>query len=125
MTRRNPLFLALAITTLLAACGDEPTTPEARPADGSVGVWGSCRWDGSNIYELCEPSLVCTDYGFCVPPCETVEDCHEFEYGDRCESMSNPTATDVCTIACDAETPCPELDGLDLKCDLGLEWCYQ
>ena len=116
----NALRFSILCATIIAAavgigCADEEQ-PIERPADGTVEPWGSCIWEGSNTPSLCEPSLFCTEYGFCAPPCDEVSDCAQYEFGDKCKTTAGTGEQTVCIISCDTSGQCPDTGGAKLRC---------
>ena len=121
LAMRTPASVVSVLGALvLCGCGDDT------PADDSTGAqaWESClNDDGVWTPEICAAPLVCVEYGFCAPPCETVDHCAAYEpASDLCDYQSS--SEKVCVIECLDNGTCPDTNGgVKLRCAPLLNRC--
>lgn len=126
LSMRTPVSFVLSVILValfLFACGDDDSS-ETEPTDGSAQAWESCLNErGVWTPELCAAPLVCVEYGFCAPPCESVDHCAAYEpSADLCDYQSS--SEKVCVIECLDDGTCPDTNGgVKLRCAPLLNRC--
>ncbi len=96
--RTLPTLLRCTLALALAACGGDPD-PDAPDAAVTVDADPSALCTGA-VYDSCVDTAASSD---CGPDLS----CHVFD-------MAGIT---VCVPACDAQNPCPQQDGVDIRCN--------
>ena len=118
------LCTAFVLATMGAACGDDSGTTGERPADGTVPIWESCLWEGSNTPDLCEEGLLCSDQTICMPACETVADCPKVKgFEVECFGQAATFQKPVCVVMCNEALECPMPGTAETRCINPNNWC--